>query len=130
MNTQQSFDPEAMLTMMGQKMGGQEYIPKAMVHAKNIAPELMQQTMLSSMGSVNDEQSPLDSKTRQFVYLGAALATHDQECIQATFHTLKTMGVSNDELLAVIKIVRHAANNGVLGAATSILAALDAEVEA
>ena len=122
------FNADEMLKMMAQKMGGEENITLAIKYAKDVAPELMMQVMMSSMDSVSDEKSPLDAKTRQFVYLAAALATHDSECINATTHTLVTMGATKDEIVSVIKIVRHAANNGILGAATPVLKALNLKI--
>jgi AhpD family alkylhydroperoxidase len=118
------FNAEEMLKMMGQKMGGEQNIPDAIKYAKDVAPELMMQVMTSSMDSVGDEKSPLDAKTRQFVYFAAALATRDSECINATLHTLLTMGATKEELISIIKIVRYAANNGILGASAPILKAL------
>jgi len=118
------FNADEMIKMMGQKMGGVEHIPAAIKYAKDVAPELMKQVMMSSMDSVSDEKSPLDAKTRQFVYFAAALATRDTECIDATLHTLLTMGATKEEMVSIIKIVRHAANNGILGASAPILKAL------
>ena len=118
------FNADEMLKMMAQKMGGEENIPLAIKYAKDVAPELMMQVMTSSMDSVSDEKSPLDAKTRQFVYFAAALATRDSECINATLHTLLTMGATKEEMVSIIKIVRHAANNGILGASAPILKAL------
>ena len=118
------FNADEMLKMMGQKLGGEQNIPASIKYAKDVAPELMKQVMMSSMDSVSDEKSPLDAKTRQFVYFAAALATHDNECINATTHTLVTMGATKEEMISIIKIVRHAANNGILGASAPILKAL------
>lgn len=118
------FNADEMLKMMGQKMGGEQNVPDAIKYAKDVAPELMMQVMASSMDSVGDEKSPLDAKTRQFVYFAAALATRDSECINATLHTLLTMGATREDLVSIIKIVRHAANNGILGASAPILKAL------
>ena len=117
----QQFDPDEMLKKMAQKMGGEKNVPAAIKYAKDVAPELMMQVMMSSKDSVNDEKSPFDAKTRQFIYFAAALAAHDSECINATIHTLLMMGATKDEIVSIIKIVRHAANNGILGAATSVL---------
>lgn len=118
------FNADEMLKMMGNKMGGEQYIPEAIKYSKDVAPELMKQVMMSSMDSVSDEKSPLDAKTRQFVYFAAALATRDSECINATLHTLLNMGATKEEMISIIKIVRHAANNGILGASAPILKAL------
>ena len=124
MTDNQNFNPEEMFKMMAKKMGGEENVPAAIKYAKDIAPELMMQVMMSSKDSVEDEKSPLDPKTRQFIYLAAALATRDNECINATIHNLIVMGVTKEEIISIIKIVRHAANNGILGASTPILKAL------
>jgi AhpD family alkylhydroperoxidase len=115
------FNADEMLQMMAQKMGGLENVPDAIKFAKDVAPELMMQVMMSSKDSIEDEKSPLDPKTRQFIYFAAALATHDSECIKATTHSLSALGATKEEIVSVIKIVRHAANNGILGAATPIL---------
>ena len=123
-NHNHEFNADEMLKMMGNKMGGEQYIPEAIKYAKDVAPELMKQVMMSSVDSVSDEKSPLDAKTRQFVYFAAALATRDNECINATLHTLLTMGATKEEMVSIIKIVRHAANNGILGASAPILKAL------
>ena len=79
---------------------------------------------MSSMDSVSDEKSPLDAKTRQFVYFAAALATHDSECINTTTHFLLTMGATKEEMISIIKIVMHAANKGIFGASALVLKAL------
>jgi alkylhydroperoxidase/carboxymuconolactone decarboxylase family protein YurZ len=89
-----------------------------------VAPELVQQVAASSQQSVGDESSPLDAKTRALVFMAAALAAHDDECIKATLASALAQGITAAEMVAVIKIVRHSANNGVLGAATPILEAL------
>jgi AhpD family alkylhydroperoxidase len=115
------FNADEMLQMMAQKMGGLENVPDALKFAKDVAPELMMQVMMSSKDSVEDEKSPLDTKTRQFIYFAAALATFDNECVKATTHSLLALGATKEEIISVIKIVRHAANNGILGAATPML---------
>jgi alkylhydroperoxidase/carboxymuconolactone decarboxylase family protein YurZ len=114
---------EQIVEMMRTKMGA-ENIPAAMLFAKDVAPELIVQVAMSSKDSVGDEASPLDEKTRTLIYMAAALATHDEECVKATLASALGLGVSKAELISVIKIVRHAANNGTLGAATAILEAL------
>ena len=121
-NSQPSLDD--MLKMMGQKMGGEENIPLAIKYAKDVAPELIMQVMMSSKDSVDDEKSPFDAKTKQFFYFAAALAARDNECINATIHTLLTMGATKEEIVSIIKIVRHAANNAILGSSTPVLKAL------
>jgi alkylhydroperoxidase/carboxymuconolactone decarboxylase family protein YurZ len=114
---------EQVIEMMSAKMG-MNNVPAAMLFAKDVAPELVLQVAMSSKESVGDEQSPLDEKTRTLIYLASALATHDDECVKATLASALSIGVNKAELISVIKIVRHAANNGAVGAATPILQAL------
>jgi AhpD family alkylhydroperoxidase len=127
MNNDKQFNADEMLQMMAQKMGGLENVPDAIKFAKNVAPEIIMQVAMSSKDSVEDEKSPLDPKTRQFIYFAAALATFDNECIKATTHSLLAMGATKEEIISVIKIVRHAANNGILGAATPMLKELNSK---
>ena len=115
---------EQILDMMSQKLGGYENIPDAIKYAKDVAPEIILNVAMSSMDSVNDENSPFDPKTRTILFLTAALAMKDEECIKAQLNAALTAGATKDELVAVIKIVRHAANNGMIGAAAPILKAL------
>ena len=127
MNNDKQFNADEMLQMMAQKMGGLENVPDAIKFAKNVAPEIIMQVAMSSKDSVEDEKSPLDPKTRQLIYFAAALATFDNECIKATTHSLLAMGATKEEIISVIKIVRHAANNGILGAATPMLKELNSK---
>ncbi|MGB9711970.1 MAG: carboxymuconolactone decarboxylase family protein [Dissulfurimicrobium sp.] len=115
---------EQILGMMSQKLGGEENIPAAIKYAKDVAPELIMQVAMSSMGSVEDKDSPLEPKVRTLIFLSAALAMKDYECVRTQLRAALNMGVTKEELIAVIKIVRHAAANGVLGVATPILEAL------
>jgi len=114
---------EQIIAGMSAKMGAGQ-VPAAMRAAVTVAPELVQQVAASSQQSVGDESSPLDAKTRALVFMAAALAAHDDECIKATLASALAQGITAAEMVAVIKIVRHSANNGVLGAATPILEAL------
>ncbi len=115
---------EQILEMMAQKLGGKENIPEAIIYAKDVAPDIVQQIAISSKQSVSDENSPFDPKTANLIYLAAALAMKDEECIKATLNAALTFGTTKEELLYVVKIVRHAANNGIVGAAAPIFKAL------
>ena len=115
---------EQILGMMSQKLGGDRNIPDAIKYAKNVAPELIFNIAMSSKDSVNDENSPFDPKARTLLFLTAALAMKDGECIKTQLNAALTASATKEELIAVIKIVRHAANSSAIGAATPILKTL------
>lgn len=120
---------EQILRMMSQKLGGEENIPDAIKYAKEIAPELIIDVALSSKNSVGDESSPFDPKTRTLIFLAAALAMKDEECVKTQVKAALNMGATKEELISVIKIVKHASNSGIIGAATPILKALSKNKE-
>ena len=112
---------EQILGMMANKLGGEEHIPEAIKHAKEIAPELIVDVAMSSKKSVADENSPFDPKTSTLIFLAAALALRDEECIKAQTKAALNMGATKEELLAVVKIVKHAVNSSIVGASAPIL---------
>jgi AhpD family alkylhydroperoxidase len=109
------------LGMMSQKLGGEENIPQVIKYAEKVAPDLILDVAMSSKSSVGDENSPFDPKIRTLIFLAAALAMKDEECIKAQTKAALNMGATKEELLAVIKIVKHAANSSIIGASTEIL---------
>ncbi|GAB6077319.1 carboxymuconolactone decarboxylase family protein [Hydrogenobaculum acidophilum] len=119
---------EEVLSMMAQKLGGRENIPDAILYARDVAPELIMDVAMSSKNSVGDDNSPFDPKTRTLIFLAAALAMKDEECIKTQTRAALGMGVTKEELLSVIKIVKHATNSGIIGAASPILKELAKEV--
>ncbi len=116
---------EQILQMMSQKLGGEEHIPKAIKHAQKHAPELITDIAMSSKTSVGAENLPFDQKTATLIYLAAALAMKDEECIKAQTKAALNMGATKEELIAVVRIVRHAAAASVIGAAEHVLEEID-----
>lgn len=110
---------EEMLEGMKEKFG--EGMPEVIEHLANLAPESLQVQITSSSDSMSDPNSPFEQKIRTFIYLSAALATNNQTCIEAQYHAAIKQGATKEELLAVIKIVRHAASSGTYGNAKYIL---------
>ena len=84
---------EQIIAGMSAKMGA-GHVPAAMRAAVTVAPELVQQVAASSQQSVGDESSPLDAKTRALVFMAAALAAHDDECIKATLASALAQGIT------------------------------------
>jgi len=48
----------------------------------------------------------------------------DEECIKTQLNAALTLGATKEELIAVIKIVKHAAHSSIIGFAEPILEAL------
>lgn len=119
---------EEVLGMMAQKLGGRENIPDAILYARDVAPELIMDVAMSSKNSVGDDNSPIDPKTRTLIFLAAALTMRDEECIKTQTRAALSVGATKEELLSVIKIVKHATNSGIIGAASPILKELAKEV--
>jgi alkylhydroperoxidase/carboxymuconolactone decarboxylase family protein YurZ len=115
---------DEILSFMAKKLGGQENIPNAIRYAKVCAPELIYHVAFSSKNSVADENSPFDEKTRTLIFLAAALAMKDPECIKTQLNAALTLGATKEELIALIKIVKHAAHSSVIGFAEPILEVL------
>jgi alkylhydroperoxidase/carboxymuconolactone decarboxylase family protein YurZ len=115
---------DEILSFMAKKLGGQENIPNAIRYAKVCAPELIYHVAFSSKNSVGDENSPFDEKTRTLIFLAVALAMKDTECIKTQLNAALTLGATKEELIAIIKIVKHAAHSSVIGFAEPILESL------
>lgn len=109
--------PEQVEAMMTEKFGG---LPPSLESAKRLDPSFLVEQAMSSKTSTMSETNALDPKTSSIVFLAAALATGDVECMEVNTKALKKMGASNEEILSVVRIVRHAASSGVIGKAKSI----------
>lgn len=121
--------PEAsqILQMMSKKLGGEENIPEAIKYAEKVAPELIQQVAVSSKFSVSAEDLPFDQKTATLIFLAAALASGDERCVETQTKAALNLGASKEEIIAVVKIVRHALSSKVIGTATPLLKILSEE---
>lgn len=115
--------PQQVLAGMAEKVG-EENVPRAMRLAADIDPAIVLDVAVASKMMINPDDSPFDEKTRALIYLAAALATHDDECIKLQTRSALNAGASAKELTAVVKIVSAAASSGVIGAATPTLEAL------
>jgi alkylhydroperoxidase/carboxymuconolactone decarboxylase family protein YurZ len=109
--------PEMVEAMMLENFG---FIPDSLIAAKKVDPSFFVEQAMSSKMSMKSEKNALDSKTSTMIFLAAALALGDEECMQVTTASLLNMGASNEEITSIIRIVRHAASSGVVGNAKTI----------
>ena len=109
--------PEQVEMMMTQKFGE---LPEAIKSAKEVDASFLTEQAVSSKFSTNGEANALDPKTTTLVFLAAALASNNSECIEVNTKALIKMGASKEEILSVVRIVRHAAASGVVGNAKTI----------
>ncbi len=110
---------EQIVNGMKEKFG--EGTPKSVEYLAKISPETLLTQINSSADSMSDPNSPFDPKFRTFIYLATAIATNSQSCIKAQYNAAIKQGATKNEILAVIKIVRHAASSSVYGNAEYVL---------
>lgn len=109
--------PEQVLNNMKERFGE---IPAAIESAYKVDPALVVEQAVSSKMSVMSEKNTLDPKTTALVFLAAAMAMGNEECMEVNASGLKKMGASDEEILSVVRIVRHAAASGAIGNAKVI----------
>lgn len=100
---------------------GVEYMSPAMKQAHKVAPSLLVDHGLSCSQSIKSEENALDMKTSVLVFLAASLALKDDACTSAFVRLSDEVGISNEELISLIRIVKHAASSGVIGASEVLL---------
>ena len=100
---------------------GEKDISPAMKLAKETAPSLLVDHGLSCNQSILSEDNPLDKKTSILIFLAASLAFKDDACIKAFTQLCDDAQITNEELISVVRIVRHAASSGVIGSSEGIL---------
>jgi len=99
----------------------QEDIPASMKIAYEVAPSLLVDHGVSSKQSIKNEKNPFDDKTSVLIFLAASLALKNNDCIKAFVKRSEVLDISNEELISLIKIVKHAAASGILGSSENIL---------
>ncbi len=98
--------------------------PKAVGLAWELDESILSDTGTSRAMSIGNNKNPFDAKTSRLLFLAAALAKGDSECTRAQTKMALKAGASQEEIIFVMKIVRHAAFNGVLGNFTPALEVL------
>lgn len=93
--------------------------------AVNLAYELdetiLEDTYHSRSMSIGHDKNPFDPKTSRLLFLASALSRGDSECVEAQTKLALKSGATKQEIIWVMKIVRHATFNGVLGNFTPAL---------
>ena len=109
--------PEQVEMMMTQKFGD---VPESIKSAKEADASFLTEQAVSAKFSMMSEKNALDAKTSTLVFLAAALAQGNSECIEVNTKSLLKMGASKEEILSVVRIVRHAAASAVVGDAKTV----------
>lgn len=100
---------------------GEEYMSPAMKKAHKVAPSLLVDHGISCNQSIKSEENAFDMKTSVLIFLAASLAYKDDACVSAFARLCDDVGISNEELTSLIRIVKHAASSGVIGASEVLL---------
>lgn len=113
MNQDQQPTVEQILSMMSSNMDGK--LPKAIELAGEIMPEMVFEQARSNGFAMPKEGGALDDETRTLIYLGVALATNSNACIEAMMNKAKTAGINKDKIMETVKIARFAEATRVIG---------------
>ena len=112
--------PTEVYEMMKDAIGENDMSPAMKLAYKN-APSLLVDHGVSCSQSILAEENPLDKKTSILIFIAASLALKDDACVKAFAQLCDGAEISNEELISVIKIVKHAASSGVIGASEPLL---------
>ncbi len=116
---------EQVLDSMSAGLNG--HVPAAVAHAARVIPELVVRHAQDSAFAMPKPTGALTEETRTLIYLGIALATGSNACIQAMTDKATTLRIEPDKLLETFKLARFAEASRVLGNAEPLLAALAAQ---
>ena len=122
MSEQKIPNAEQVLSMMTARMG--DALPAWPAKLKELAPDLLVATAMSSAQSVGRESSTVPAKHRYLIAVGAALGRGQESCARSQARAALAAGASVEEVVDVIRIARHMAASGVLDTATSLLGEL------
>jgi AhpD family alkylhydroperoxidase len=114
--------PAQVLAMMTQKMG--DTLPAWPAILRDLAPDLLVGTAMTSAGSVGREASTIPAKYRSLIAVAAALGRGQASCARSQAHMARQAGATAEEVLDAVRIARHLAAAGILDAATPLLADL------
>ena len=123
MTTDPSLTVDQIIANMTTSLNGQ--VPPAIARAATVMPELVVRHAQDSAFAMPPQGGALTNETRTLIYLGIALATGSQACIEAMTDKAQKLGIAADKLLETFKIARFAEATRVLGNAEPLLATLD-----
>jgi alkylhydroperoxidase/carboxymuconolactone decarboxylase family protein YurZ len=124
METQQP-TTEQILSMMKGAMDGK--LPKAIELAGEVFPEFVAEQARSSAFAMPPQNGALDAETRTLIYLGVALATGSNACIEAMMNKSKMQNIAKEKILETVKIARYAEATRVIGHAAIVFEHLKAQ---
>lgn len=113
---------EQVFSMMTARMG--DALPTWPAKVKELAPDLLVATAMSSAQSVGREASPVPAKYRCLIAIGAALGRGQESCARSQARAALAAGASVEEVIDAVRIARHMAASGVLDTATALLGEL------
>ncbi len=110
---------DQVLSMMKQKMG--DVLPVWAERMKDLAPDLLVATAMTSEGSVGREASTIPPKYRHLIAVAAALGRGQKSCALSQARMARQAGASVEEVMDAVRIARHLAAVGILDAASDLL---------
>jgi len=118
--------PQQVMKRMEQMMNG--VVPRTVQNAATVMPEMVVRQAMDRAFAMPPDGA-LDEPTRTMIYLGIALATGSEGCIEAMLNKARAEGISKEKLLEVYKIARFAEASRVFAGAADMFAKLEAEWE-
>ncbi len=110
---------DQVLEMMKQKMG--DVLPAWSERLKDLAPDLLVATGMTSAQSVGREASSIPPKYRHLMAVAAALGRGQANCARSQAYMAKQAGATREEVLDSVRIARHLAAAGILDASGLML---------
>lgn len=109
---------EQTLAGMSMQMGGK--LPRSAELAAEVMPEMILEHAADNGFAMPKEGGALDAETRTLVYLGIALATGSQACIEAMMNKAHVLNIPKEKILETYKISRFAEATRVMGNAEKV----------
>ncbi len=104
---------QQILDGMAQAMNGR--LPKSLQLAATVFPEMVIEHARNNAFAMPQEGGALDDETRVLIYLGVALATGSQACVNAMMDKARTSDIPKEKILETYKIARFAEATRVFG---------------
>lgn len=106
------------LTGMSKQMNGK--LPRSIKLAAEVMPDMVLRHVEDNGFAMPKDGGALDGETRTLIYLGIALATGSQACIEAMMNKAHSLNISKDKILETYKIARFAEATRVVGNAETV----------
>jgi alkylhydroperoxidase/carboxymuconolactone decarboxylase family protein YurZ len=97
---------EQTLAGMSKQMDGK--LPRSAQLAAEVMPEMILEHAEDNGFAMPKEGGALDAETRTLIYLGIALATGSQACIDAMMNKAHVLNIPREKILEAYKIARFA----------------------